>query len=394
MNAQAPVVLNSSGLKALREGRADDAVQLFKKALALDAGAVPLWMNLATAERTLGNIAGEAQALDAALDIDRLHFMAWLRKAQLHQREGNDRAALDAWRAVDQLAKGVENLSAEVSSDLAAGRAYLKERGGELITAVDAAFDGYAENLDPQSARRVRAFVNVATGRRQTYSHQCAGLYYPFLPADEYFDDHHFPWFAELNARTDAIRAEFEALYADPGDDLRPYVRLDKGGPEAQWSKLNNSLDWGALFLWEFGKPNTPVLDRCPVTAETIRSIPSAFVPNRAPNVMFSILKPGAHIPPHSGVTNTRAVVHLPLIVPEKCGFRVGGETREWKVGNAFAFDDTIEHEAWNRSEAFRAILMFDVWNPHLSVQEQNAIIRYFEAIDALGFGVKSAEVL
>jgi aspartyl/asparaginyl beta-hydroxylase (cupin superfamily) len=85
-------------------------------------------------------------------------------------------------------------------------------------------------------------------------------------------------------------------------------------------------------------------------------------------------------------VTNTRAIVHLPLIVPEKCGFRVGGETREWEVGTAFAFDDTIEHEAWNDSDHHRAVLIFDVWNPHLTVAEQNVIASYYAAADATGF--------
>lgn len=127
------------------------------------------------------------------------------------------------------------------------------------------------------------------------------------------------------------------------------------------------------------------MLDRCPVTARAIEAIPSAIIPGRAPNIMFSVLKPGAHIPPHTGVTNTRAVVHLPLIVPENCGFRVGGETRAWEVGRAFAFDDTIEHEAWNRSSKIRAILMLDVWNPHLSKIEQEAVARYFEAAESAG---------
>jgi aspartyl/asparaginyl beta-hydroxylase (cupin superfamily) len=62
------------------------------------------------------------------------------------------------------------------------------------------------------------------------------------------------------------------------------------------------------------------------------------------------------------------------LVVPEGCGFRVGGETREWRPGQAWAFDDTIEHEAWNDSDKPRAILILDVWNPLLTGPEQVAI--------------------
>ena len=100
---------------------------------------------------------------------------------------------------------------------------------------------------------------------------------------------------------------------------------------------------------------------------------------------MFSILKPGAVIPPHTGVTNIRAVVHLPLVVPPGCGFRVGAETREWREGVAWAFDDTIEHEAWNRSSSPRAILIVDAWNPYLT-EEEKVLLRL--ATEALATGL------
>ena len=175
------------------------------------------------------------------------------------------------------------------------------------------------------------------------------------------------------------------ALLADPGDALRPYVRMESGIPDNKWSPLDHSLDWGACFLWEYGKPNLPVLDRCPRTAAALALLPSAHIPGRSPSAFFSLLKPHTHIPPHTGVTNTRAIIHLPLIVPVGCGFRVGGETREWREGQAFAFDDTIEHEAWNNSDDLRAVLIFDVWNPHLTVAEQDLITRYYNAADATG---------
>src|SRR5690606_27761757 len=119
------------------------------------------------------------------------------------------------------------------------------------------------------------------------------------------------------------------------------------------------------------GQPNQPVLDRCPETAAALAATPSAHIPGRAPSAFFSMLRPHTRIPPHTGVTHTRAIIHLPLIVPPHCGLRVGGETREWVEGRPFAFDDTIEHEAWNESDSLRAIPIFDVWNPHLSPEEQ-----------------------
>ena len=90
-----------------------------------------------------------------------------------------------------------------------------------------------------------------------------------------------------------------------------------------------------------------------------------------APEVCFSVLTPGTHILPHRGVTNVRLVTHLPLIVPENCVLTVGGEARAWREGECFTFDDTYEHEAWNRGASTRVVMLMDCWNPHLSEIER-----------------------
>ena len=125
--------------------------------------------------------------------------------------------------------------------------------------------------------------------------------------------------------------------------------------------------------------------DACPATAAVIGAVPRVDIPGRAPTAFFSILEPRTRIPPHTGVTNTRCTVHLPLIVPAGCGFRVGGETRAWVEGRAFAFDDTIEHEAWNDSDDLRAVLIVDVWNPHLTAPERSMVRAFYAAADATG---------
>ena len=101
---------------------------------------------------------------------------------------------------------------------------------------------------------------------------------------------------------------------------------------------------------------------------------PLADVPGYAPTAFFSILDRKSHIPPHTGVTNSRLIVHLPLVVPAQCRFRVGSETREWREAEAWVFDDTIEHEAWNDSDVPRAILIFDTWHPALTRGERELI--------------------
>ena len=99
--------------------------------------------------------------------------------------------------------------------------------------------------------------------------------------------------------------------------------------------------------------------------------------------MLFSLLRPGARIPPHSGLVNTRLICHLPLIVPPHCALRVGNDVRVPVEGKAWLFDDTVEHEAWNQSEKPRVILLFEIWRPELTEQERSLVAAMFEAIDS-----------
>lgn len=385
--ARNPLVLNAKGMFHLSRGESALAAEMFGRAAAEDPRAAPLWMNLAKAKRLVGDDEGERHALEQVLSLDRRDFMANLRMAELHQRLGETLPAMTAWQGVLQLAAGIPDPPPDLRVLLDQARAWLAEQSNRISGAVDGALGDRLDGLGERDARRARAFVDVALGRRRTYANECSGAFYPFLPPDEYFDRTHFPWMPELEARTAAIREEMLALIADPGDSLRPYVRMEEGMPETKWTPLGNSLDWGACFLWEYGVPNPAVLERCPATAEALMRVPRAEMPGRAPTAFFSLLRPRRRIPPHTGVTNTRTIIHLPLVVPEGCAFRVGGETRPWVEGEAFAFDDTIEHEAWNDSDELRALLIFDVWNPHLSLEERDVVARYFAAADAAGMG-------
>ncbi len=381
--ASAAARANQDGMAAIGRNDAAAAIVAFTRATTADPASPALWRNLAHACRLGHDDAGEKAALDAALAIDRTDFSAWLRLAQLHQRRGEDRDALIAWNGVLTMADALPAVTGDLAALLEEARAWCAAQTARVAAVLDRDIAPLLPDLPAQDQRRIRAFVDSALGKRRIYTSQCAGLHYPFLPADEFFDDGHFPWFADLAAAAPAIRAEAAALLADPGPLIRPYVRMDAGTPDSIWSALDGQLDWGACFLWEYGAPNDAVLARCPVTAATLAAIPGAVIPGRSPSAFFSVLKPHTRIPPHTGVTNSRAIVHLPLIVPADCGFRVGNERRAWQEGAPFAFDDTIEHEAWNDSADARVILIFDCWNPHLSAAEQAIIARYYTSMDA-----------
>ncbi|MEH3157919.1 MAG: aspartyl/asparaginyl beta-hydroxylase domain-containing protein [Sphingomonas taxi] len=359
-----PHLHNARGMRALADDHLPQALTHFAAAAAADPGQPVLWINQATVHRRLGDDAAEQRALERALAIDRLHFTAQLRMAELHQRCGRSADAAQAWAGIVQMAAAMPDRSPAIDDALVRGQAFLAEHNDRLGRQIDAA-------LGTDASRRMAACVDHMLGRRAIYVNHCAGVHFPFLPADEFFDRALFPWFADLEARTAAIREEALALVAEGVDAIRPYVRQDAGTPTNKWSKLDNNRDWSACFLWEYGVRNDAVCARCPETTAALAAVPQTDIPGKAPTAFFSILKPGSHIPAHTGVTNTRSIVHLPLVVPEGCRFRVGGETRAWREGEAFAFDDTIEHEAWNDSDSPRIVLIFDVWNPHLTAEEQ-----------------------
>jgi aspartyl/asparaginyl beta-hydroxylase (cupin superfamily) len=112
----------------------------------------------------------------------------------------------------------------------------------------------------------------------------------------------------------------------------------------------------------------------CPETIRLLAGFGQPSIRGASPNAMFSLLSPQTAIPAHVGFNNARLVCHLPLIVPEGCWFRVGEETRSWKRGEAFVFDDTIEHEALNPSDELRVVFIFDLWHPDLSEVERQGV--------------------
>jgi aspartate beta-hydroxylase len=153
-----------------------------------------------------------------------------------------------------------------------------------------------------------------------------------------------------------------------------PYITYSSDTPVNQWAELNNSPNWSAFHLIKQGIVIEDNASKCPTTMGLLATAPQPTQHGRTPAAMFSLLRPKTHIPPHTGVSNVRLVTHLPLIVPDECGFRVGNDVREWVPGKAWVFDDTIEHEAWNNSEKLRVVLIFDIWHPHLSEAERQLI--------------------
>ncbi len=235
-----------------------------------------------------------------------------------------------------------------------------------------------------RSSERFALSLDILTGRKQLYQQQPKFYLFPGLPQVQFQPRAEVPWLAEIEAAAPAIRAELQALQAQPGL-FAPYVEDRDNRPRNGQAGMLGNADWSALFLWKDGVEVPEIAARCPATMKALQAAPLDRIPGRSPSILFSKLAAGARIPAHHGLINTRLICHLPLIAPPGSWFRVGSEVRQWEEGHAWAFDDTIEHEAWNDSDLDRTILIFDVWKPEISEEEQGLIRALFDAIDASG---------
>lgn len=343
------------------------------------------WLEQARAAHNRGDAAAEAAVLDAAIRVDRSNIAAILAMAELKRRLADDRAAGSFYR----LALGAAANARGVPQALHPGL----QRAEQFLAATERAFADHllsqlrGAGIDAARATpRVASALRLLAGEQPLYLQQPSMFYFPGLAQRPFFDRADFDWVAGVEAATEAIRGELQALIAGAADRFAPYVTASPDRPPPN-NPLLDKPDWGAAWLWQNGAVAKDMDSLCPQTLAALVGAPQPVIPGRAPIALFSRLTPGTHIQPHHGLLNTRLICHLPLIVPEGCGLRVGAETREWKVGELTIFDDSFEHEAWNRGTSDRTVLLFEIWRPDIDADEREQLTRIFSAIDSYGEG-------
>lgn len=234
--------------------------------------------------------------------------------------------------------------------------------------------------------RRVEYAMAVHQGRVQDgprSAHQAPKfLYFPGLPEGPYHDPFLQPWAQNLLDAYGSIRTEaLDVLDAQIG--LEGFLTFQPGQSKANYlGGTGPDPAWDAFFFYRHGQIYANNHQRCPATSAVLNAIELCHVEAQAPEICFSVLQPGTHIMPHHGVTNTRLVMHLPLLVPPGCALNVhGGGEHAWRERELVMFDDTYLHEAWNRSEQARVVLLMDCWNPHLTPVERIAVKYLVEQI-------------
>lgn len=358
--------------RALRAGDLGEARRLLREA-AESAGNDPaLWLRLAAVCRAAKQPVAALDATHRALEAAPLDFTALLLRADLLDRLGRPEAP-GAWNhALAQRpdAPLPDHLKDVVARAEARVEQWINEREERMRSAMEQA----ESRADPDERRRLERFRNNVLRRTRPYHSNPTHFHYPELREHEFYPRHVFPWLPDLEAATEEIASEMKALLEGERAELVPYVQYADYLPLDRWRALNNNRDWTAVHLMQNGRQVDSNARHCPRTLELLERLDQPRIPGASPNAMFSLLAPGTAIPPHVGVNNTRLVCHLPLVIPEGCWFRVGAATRFWKHGEAFVFDDTIEHEAMNPTDRLRIVFIFDVWQPQLSPLERQAV--------------------
>jgi aspartyl/asparaginyl beta-hydroxylase (cupin superfamily) len=364
--------------RALASGDLPSASQLLEQATTERPNDPNLWLRLAALHRGAGKPRQALGAVHQALKAAPLDFTALLMRASLLDRLG-DSTAPEAWgHALANKPAG--ELPAQLAAAVAQGEKRHAEWAASREARMKSAMAGSEANANGPERKRIERFRNNVLRRTKPFHSTPTHFHYPELAEREFHPRALFPWLEELEAVTDGIAAELEAVMHAERAELVPYIQYEEHLPLDQWRPLNKNPDWTAIHLWKNGNRVDANARHCPETMALLARLPQPQVRGAGPNAMFSLLAPKTAIPPHVGVNNARLVCHLPLIVPDGCWFRVGAETRYWKRGEAFVFDDTIEHEALNPSDELRVVFIFDLWHPDLTAVERDAVKALVEA--------------
>ncbi len=356
-----------------------------------------LLLELAIAHANAGELESGIQVLESALAADPGFYKGWLLLGEFRDAAGDDSRALRArFEAVTRAKRaGMWNSEETTPRELrepvvraieqvrtrtreifyGAYEGLRREHGANALRRVDKALAGYLREWDatPPDPRQRPKF-----------------LYFPDIPCPPYHDPFLQPWAQQLQDAFPLLRADALRVL-DEDKQLPNFVEFQEG------DRVENVLTgdgprpaWEAFFFYRHGKRYDKNHERCPRTSEVLESIELCRIADEAPEILFSVLTPGTNIQPHHGVTNTRLVMHLPLVVPPDCALNLidAGE-HHWKEGELMMFDDTFKHEAWNRSSSTRIILLMDCWNPHLTDVEKVAIKQMIETISALHLSEK-----
>ena len=374
------------GIAALRASRADEARAHFQAAIDAGLATTKSWLGLTLASLVLGENRAAEASVDEVLTREPHNLRGLIIKGDLLLGRDEQRQAVSHYNLVMRLAATLADIPPQLQQDLVRIQGRLEQISemfqSQLLDRLHAG--GYRR--DTASARFNRGLdmlMGAAEREDDTspFPQKPHAFYLPDMPYRPFYPSEELPWVKEVEAATDAIEAELSAFLATRAQAFAPYIHGGLELPGQTPDTLRDHDNWTAAFLIRDGVEDSEWSAACPTVSALMDTLPLTAIKGFSPSVLFSKLQPGARIDPHTGLLNCRLICHLPLVVPAGCGLRVGDDRRDVVRGEVWAFDDSINHEAWNNSADDRIVLIFDVWHPDLTEQERRDITSLLEAV-------------
>lgn len=368
--------LHYLGGRALVRGDLEEAQEFFERTIRIAPREAMTHQNLGIVLRARGYPEGALRAFDITLKLRPDLVMAWIQRGDVLQALGRREEAVASYGRAENLCGDLYGLAQSSESQRLKRtvlRAAVHLSRARMAAVREALAPLSRDNAEPALDRIEASLQHMCRATPPAFAdplQQPAYAYVPGLDARPFFEHRKFPFLAALERKTAAIRRELLA----EREELVPYVQ-QPDGYEGPWRELNRSSKWSAYHLYRNGERLPEHCERCPQTLAAIEALPLAHMKEQAPEIFFSVLEPGAHIPPHHGTANYKLAVHLPLEIPSQCTIRVGDETRRWTPDKCLVFDDSFEHEIWNRGEKPFTALTLEIWNPALEDTEREALM-------------------
>lgn len=194
----------------------------------------------------------------------------------------------------------------------------------------------------------------------------------------------HTFWDPDLH---DTLR-ETVSLFENPDnfEGIQRDFRLVNESSEGWKVNTTPSGKWRVYQLYDQGKEVVKNSSPCAFTCQLLMAVPHFMKQHVFGSAMFSVLEPRSSIEHHTGPCNYRLRCHLPLVTPPGYRIKVGRDNSVWKEGRVLIFDDSFVHEVWHEeaeeeftSSSGRVVLIFDIWHPQLTSDEQAAIKYIYE---------------
>ena len=377
---------------AVARGDLQGGLAVLRVALVHTPGQAGLVLDCASLHHALSEFSAATAMLEGLLTQQPGNFEAWLLLGQVRESSGDRSGALKArFQAVTRAQAGGHWLNeattpAPILHTVVRAIECVRLGRRELLVGT---LDGLKAVHGAAGLRRVEAaisgYLRESDCRPSDPRQRPKFLFFPGLPNAPFHDPHFHSWAKTLEGGFGAIRDEaLKVLKEDR--DLPNFISPAPGAPADEYVTGDGpSPSWEAFFFFRHGHRFDANHARCPQTSAVLESIELCRIVDHAPEVLFSVLKPGSHIKPHHGVSNIRLVMHLPLLVPNGCALNlVDRGEHHWSEGRLVMFDDTYLHEAWNRSAQTRVILLMDCWNPHLTEIERAGLTAFIETIGGL----------